>query len=362
MRETRAVWVSRWDYKEHPNVQEIVDNAARAHINVIYFQVRGQADAMYASSLEPWAAELSGTLGQDPGYDPLNELITAAHAKGIEVHAWLNVYPAWLGETPPPETVQPKPMYHEFNERYGNDWRLWRGSQPTSLGGEGYLTANPAHPAVADRVVEVSKDLLARYPLDGLHLDYVRYAGSELSLDPVSNQAYAKARATNPTLSREDWQRDQVTALVQRVRDEALPVRSGSRLTTSAWPVYRDRWGWYSGRGGYDAYYQDSRRWARDGLVSDIVPMIYGPTVDAYSERFEALANDHVSGAQPGGVVIGIGADYDSFADIAARIDIARNAGADGQAFFSYRALEEHDHWDALGSGPYSEPALPSWR
>jgi uncharacterized lipoprotein YddW (UPF0748 family) len=361
-RETRALWVSRWDFAEHPDPQAIVDRAAEAHLNVIFFQVRGQADAMYPSSLEPWAGELGGSLGQDPGWDPLAELISAAHAKDIEVHAWLNVYPVWMGSAPPPASTEPQHMYHDFTARYGQDWLLWQGSQPMSLGGEGYLTANPAHPAVAERVVEVCEDLLERYPLDGLHLDYIRYADRQFSEDPVSNQAYAEARAANPGLSRADWQRDQVTRLVQRVRDEALPVRPGARLTATAWPVYQDHWSWFRGNDGYSAMYQDSQRWAREGLVAGITPMTYGMTLDAHPDRFEILTRDYVEGSRPGGVIAGIGADYASFAEIEARIDIAREAGADGQALFSFRALEEHGHWAALGSGPYSEPAVPGWR
>lgn len=338
-----------------------MNKAASAHINVIFFQVRGQADALYPSSLEPWASDLTGTFGKDPGWDPLGELVTAAHAQGIEVHAWVNAYPVWMGATPPPASATPTPMYHDFNAKYGNDWLEWKGTQPMQLGQEGYLTANPAHPAVQQRVVDVSKDLLQRYPLDGIHLDYIRYGDSALSMDPVSNQAYDAAKAANPGLSREDWQRDQVTTLVQRVRDEALPVRPGARLTTTAWPVYKDNWGWYNGKDGYGAFYQDSERWAKDGLVSDITPMLYGTTMDSHLDRFQTLVNDYVSGSQPGGVVAGISADYASFSDVSTRIDIARQAGVKGEALFSFRALEQHNYWQALRDGPYQQPAVPNW-
>ena len=361
MRETRALWVSRWDFKENQDVQAIVDKAASANMNVILFQVRGQADALYRSDLEPWAADLTGTLGQDPGYDPLAELVEAAHAKGIEVHAWFNVYPAWMGQKEPPASVTPTPMYHDFNARYQSEWLQWRDGKPMRLGDEGYLWANPAHPAVADRVVAVSKDLLTRYPLDGLHLDYIRYAGPEYSDDPLSNRAYAEAVANEPGLSRADWQRAQVTGLVQRLRDEVLPVRPGARLTTTAWPVYQDRWGWYRQRDGYGAFYQDSQRWAREGVVSGIMPMIYGMTVHDHVDRFETLTRDYVDGSRPGGVIVGIGADYESFSAIAERIEIARQAGARGQALFSYRALDQHNHWSALRAGPYRQPAEPNW-
>jgi len=359
-RETRAVWVSRWDLKSHSDVDQIVAQVAGAHMNTIFFQVRGQADALYTPGLEPWSAVLGGALGRDPGWDPLAEMIARAHAAGIQVFAWVNAYTAWMGDTPPP-AVTPRPMYLDFNARYGNRWLQWQGSQPPRLAAGQYLWANPAHPAVADRIVAVCKDLLSRYPLDGLQLDYVRYQGRALSLDPVSNQAYGAASAGDPGLTRADWQRAQVTSLVQRVRDEALPLRPGARLTTTAWPVYQDRWGYVDGRDGYNEYYQDSQGWARQGLVAAIVPMLYGQTMRAHPERYEVLARDFVAGARPGGVVLGIGADLDSFATIASQIEAGRRAGALGQAFFSYGALQEHNYWAALRDGPYRQPAEPNW-
>ncbi len=361
VRETRAVWVSRFDLKDAGSVQAVVDKVAYAHMNTILFQVRGAADAVYSSSLEPRAAGVNQALGQDPSYDPLADLIAKAHAKGIQVQAWMNVYPVWQGDTPPPENLTPTPMYYDFHNRYGDEWLQWSGGQPMQLGGEGYLAANPAHPAVQDRVVDVAKDLLSRYELDGLHLDYVRYSGPEYSDDPLSNRLYSEAAAQNPGLSRADWQREQVTSLVRRVRDEALPLRPGAVFTTSAWAIYKDNRGWFKGRDGYNGYYQDSQGWASGGLVSAIMPMIYGTTLHDHLDRYQTLAQDYVAGSQPGRVVLGVGADYDSFADIAARIDVTRQVGARGQALFSYGALDQHNYWQALRDGPYQEPAAPDW-
>jgi len=252
-------------------------------------------------------------------------------------------------------------MYLEFNQRYGQEWLQWTRSGPQQLSADNYLSANPAHPAVVDRVVAVCKDVLARYPVDGLHLDYIRYAGPEYSYDPLSNSTYAQAVAQNSSLSHDQWQRDQVTGLVQRLGQEALPARPGARLTATAWPAYIDRWGWFSGRGGYDAYFQDSQGWAKSGLVAAITPMIYSPTVHDFPDRFQTLAQDYVTGSRPGAVLLGIGSDYATFGPIAQRIAIARSLGAQGQGLFSYRGLEEQGYWDELRAGPYSQPAQPNW-
>ncbi|NIN66992.1 MAG: family 10 glycosylhydrolase, partial [Anaerolineae bacterium] len=93
MVEARALWVPRWSYSSETDVKNIVNKAAQANFNILFFQVRGQADAYYLSQYEPWADRLSGALGQDPGWDPLATAIDEAHAAGLQLHAYVNVYP-----------------------------------------------------------------------------------------------------------------------------------------------------------------------------------------------------------------------------------------------------------------------------
>ena len=94
--EARALWLSRYDYSTQAQLVALIDSAAVANFNIIYFQARGNADALYAPGLEPWFRSLSGgTLGRDPGWDPLQVAIQRAHLRNIELHAWLNVTTAW---------------------------------------------------------------------------------------------------------------------------------------------------------------------------------------------------------------------------------------------------------------------------
>ncbi len=102
MVELRGLWVNRYDWTswgraaDPAKIDEIVENAAYAGFNAIFFQVRGTADAYYASELEPWAWRVSGgDLGKapEPFWDPLTYFVDKAHAAGLQVHAHLNVYP-----------------------------------------------------------------------------------------------------------------------------------------------------------------------------------------------------------------------------------------------------------------------------
>jgi len=354
--EVRALWVTRWDYSSSTDVIAIVDHAADAGFNVIFFQVRGNADAFYESSYEPWAQRLTGTLGQDPGWDPLAVAISRAHELGLQLHAYINVYPAWVGTSPPP-LANPEPMVLEFDRLYGDTWVQWDDSGPMDLNAS-YLWASPGHSAVADHIVEVAFDLISRYDVDGLHLDYVRYAGPSYSQDPESLSRYQIELIANPDLTWNEWQRSQITSLVSRIHDDLTSWGPALELSAAVWPVYRSRWPWWTGADGYDGYFQDSQGWLQAEHIDSTCPMLYGSTISPDEDRFQVLLQDHVDQAGSGSVYAGISADYDDFTSVADRIALARTVGAHGQAIFSARLVDQRGYWDDFAQGPYAQPAV----
>ena len=99
----RAAWVTRWALRSAEDVRTLLARLAEVGVNTVFFQVRGAADAFYRSSYEPWSDLLTGTLGEDPGWDPLRVAVREGHRLGLEVHAWVNVFTAFpdhrLGES-----------------------------------------------------------------------------------------------------------------------------------------------------------------------------------------------------------------------------------------------------------------------
>jgi uncharacterized lipoprotein YddW (UPF0748 family) len=354
--EGRALWVPRWSYKTAADVRAIVSKAASANFNILLFQVRGNGDAYYSSVYEPWSDRLTGSLGRYPGWDPLALAIQEAHAAGLQLHAYVNVYPSWLGVTPP-GTSTPQHMFHRFNAQYGNQWVQWdRNHNPMGLN-EQYLAANPAHPAVTEHVVAVCRDIVMNYDVDGLHLDYVRYSGPHFSYDPVSDRLFQDRGGGD----RGDWQRAQVSELVGRIYDEVLPLRPGMALSAAVWPIYKDKWGWVTygstTYAGYGGYFQDSRGWLKSGTMDFIAPMLYGTAVMNSRDRFNTLVADFMADSYGRQVYAGIHADYASFSEIEARINMARRAGCQGQAIFAYSVVDGKGYWDEFRAGPYAQPA-----
>ena len=370
MTEARALWVTRWNYATITDVQTLIEHAAGARFNMVLFQVRGAADAFYTPGLEPWAAGLSGTLGQDPGWDPLQTAIEAAHARGLELHAWINVYPAWLGQTAPMRDTAPEHLFWHLSERYSwDDWRVVDDEGVTMTLRKGYLWATPALTDVVERVVSVTEDIVTRYEVDGIHLDIVRYPGRAYSYDPFSNAGYEAAQAEEKGLTRAEWQRRQVTGLVKRVYSETILIRSDLRLSAAVWPIYQDHWEW-GYKAGYSDYYQDSQGWMTSETIDTIMPMLYTGMIISDPEALtltqfslvtaDFLANDGDRHAFPG-----ISAEHLDFSGVAERIAIARDLGAPGHAIFSAGVIDQKGYWDDLASVPYArEAVIPpmTWR
>jgi uncharacterized lipoprotein YddW (UPF0748 family) len=371
--EFRGLWVTRFDWTTFnqpaspARIDTIVNNAAAAGFNVIFFQVRGTADAYYTPGLEPWAQRVSGgSFGQppSPAWDPLAYFIQKAHAAGLQLHAYVNVYPVSdrVGSAcPPPPLVSPTPLYFLLQSAHGvTDGKLnaaqWTTADQPSCGD--YLMGTPASPVLQQHIKAVVTDLIDRYAVDGIHLDRVRYAGRTTSCDPVSEAAYgAPCFVFNGQTPYSDWQREQINTLVRDVyEDIILPAGRDIWLTAAVWHTYVDKWGWGYSQ-GYSDYYQDSQGWVKGGYIDAISPMMYSSNPETFRlERWTTLTADFQANRGDRYIVPGIGADQ-PFKEIADRIEAARQLGTAGHAIFSYGALEANGYFDDLASGPYAEPA-----
>lgn len=328
--EFRGMWVTRFDWTssvqpaDPAKIEEIVNDAASAHINVIFFQVRANADAYYAPGLEPWAKRVSGVFGQPPSpyWDPLATLVQAAHGQGIQVHAYLNVYPVWDDcQTPPAENVLPRPFYYDLRDFHGVTGSRLNGLQwntSYNVACSSYLRASPASTFVDDHLLAVGADLVTRYDIDGIHLDHIRYEGVNTSCDPVSEASAGANCFTTPPdgyLSYGDWQRAQVNGTVAKFYDQVVPLKPGLWLSAAVWPIYIDIWNW-GGQEGYYDYYQDSKAWVAGGYIDSISPMIYPGSYDCDNpgfwtqQRWETLTADFQASSAGRFVIPGIGTGY----------------------------------------------------
>jgi len=272
----RAIWVVRQVYRSPQEVADMMEQCSRAGFNTVLFQVRGNATAFYRSPYEPWSEELPTG---DPGFDPLAVAVTEAHRRGMALHAWMNVMPGWRGPLPPANRRQ---LYNTHP-----DWFLRDQAGRLQPLGEFYVSVNPCLPEVRRYLVGVFEDLVGRYGLDGLHLDYIRFPldkapkGSDYPYDARTLQLYRQATGKRPQDSRSRWtlwRQQQVTQLVREIRAMTRRVRPGLRLTAACLPdIDESRRHWF----------QDGPAWLGEGLVDAVFVMNYTDSTPLFRQRQE---------------------------------------------------------------------------
>jgi uncharacterized lipoprotein YddW (UPF0748 family) len=358
--ETRALWVLRTSLTAPASITTLVRTAREQGFNTLLVQVRGRGDAYYASALEPRAADLSH---QPASFDPLATVLAEAHQAGIRVHAWVNVdlvssavdlptsqehlvyrHPEWL--------MVPRPIAQQVakldpkNPAYAGQIARWTRGELELVEG---LYASPLQPEAAAYTRHVIADLVARYELDGVHLDYARYPNQQFDysrfaiaefradmrsrLTPAVVRELDAAEATDlfayPDRFPSEWKafrQARLTALVADIRRAVRAVRPDAMVTAAVTPDPQD---------AFDARLQDWRGWVADHLVDGIAPMAYTQEASRFAEQITAAREAAGSAV----VWAGIGAYRLTPAQTIDDIQMARKLGASGIALFSYDSL-----------------------
>lgn len=376
-REFRAAWiatVANIDWPSRPGLPPdrqraeltaLLDRAVATGLNAVILQIRPSADAIYPSPLEPWSAYLTGTMGKapDPPYDPLAFAVDEAHARGLELHVWFNPYRVRhadaTGDVDPAHASVALPG---AVRRYG-----------------AYLWFDPGEPAAADRFLEVVRDVVGRYDIDGVHIDDYFYPypiakdGREVPFP--DDESHARAVAAGGIADRAAWRRDNVDRLVQRLWSEVKQQKPHVLVGISPFGIWRP--GHPPGIKGLDqvaALNADPKKWLHEGWLDYLAPQLYW-RIDAPEQGYEKLlgwwAGENVKhrGLWPGLYTSRVRQDPAAAvtknvweAEEVVRQVAATQAhgGARGTIHFSMKALAEDFDGVAtkLAAGPYAAPAL----
>lgn len=283
----RAIWVTRWDYKKADDIPRIMENCAKAGFNTVLFQVRGNGTAFYKSHKEPWAEEFDF---KDPGYDPLERACNEAHDRGLQLHAWVNVMPAWRGPKAPRDKSQlyyahPDWFWYDkdgnrqpLNHKVGTKERGW------------YVSLNPCLPEVRSYLAELFGDIATRYEIDGLHMDYIRFPrepvvpGEQVPDYPRDDRTLALFESETHHAPDDDaaawdaWRTEQVNRLVEEIQTAVHRARPSAALTAAVGSD-PDR--------ATSHYFQDARTWMDRGIIDAVFLMNYTDDPQVFAKRIE---------------------------------------------------------------------------
>lgn len=341
------LWVPRTALLDRSSIAQVVERAREMHVRGLLVQVVGRGDAWYRSDILPRPEALG-----DPTLDPLGEILPAAHAAGLEVHAWMNCALVWSAPNPPRD---PRHVVHAHPE-----WvvRMPGGRSMARMGTwererlrvEGvYLS--PAPVGVRAWLASIAREIVERYPVDGVQLDYIREPGVPLTSDPASRTAFALrtgvdaeriARLPEPRRAGMDsawraFQEEQVTAIVRAVRDTLQRTRPGVSLSAA---VLADT------AIAQNRHAQTWQAWLREGLLDRAFVMCYAPPVQTVLDQ---VTGYDTALAAEGRVVPGIAVYNSPAADAAAKLKGAMARGFRSFALYSYDTLfAQRGYWPAL--------------
>ncbi|MBA3960967.1 MAG: family 10 glycosylhydrolase [Chthoniobacterales bacterium] len=360
-REFRGVWVAsvyNLDWPSRPGLSAaaqkaeliaILDRAAELKLNAILLQVRPASDALYASNKEPWSEFLTGRIGAFPGYDPLAFAITEAHARGLELHAWVNPFRAAISASsalPENHVVKEHP---EWIRRFGR--QLW---------------VDPGDPAARNYVIGVITDIVQRYNVDGIHIDdyfypYPLKPGAATFPDDSTWQRFGAGKGP----SRADWRRENINDFVRSMYHAVKATKPNVRVGISPFGI------WKPGipattKAGLDAYgelFADSRKWLAQGWCDYLAPQLYWGIHPA-DQSFPVLldwwrAQSHGTPVWPGIATERIGTKRPA-REIIDQIALTRQGtNTPGNIQWSMKALMRNQGGidNLLKNGPYAEKA-----
>ncbi len=283
----RGIWVSTVMNLDYPSVKttdaatlkaeadKILDNIKAMNMNTVFLQVRPCGDAFYKSDIFPWSSYISGTQGVAPagGFDPLEYWVSAAHARGLELHAWINPYRITRGGDT------------EWNSLSADNPAKGDYADCVVKYSDGNYYYDPGNPKSVDLIVKGALEIVNNYDVDGIHMDDYFYPGTSFN-DDASWNAYGSGYSDKSA-----WRRDNVNKLVAELDTKLHQADSSLRFGISPQGIWANSTTMPNGSAtkGSEAYTQkfaDCLAWINAGTIDYIVPQIYwniGYTVADYS-------------------------------------------------------------------------------
>lgn len=270
-REFRAAWIQsvNGQFRGMPteklkqNLIGQLNSLQKAGINAIIFQVRPEADALYASRLEPWSRFLTGVQGKapEPYWDPMQFMIDECHKRGMEFHAWINPYRT---KTTLKSELAPNHVYNIHPE-----WFVTYGDQ---------LYFDPALPESRRHICMVVSDIVSRYDVDAIHMDDYFYPYPIKGKDFPDDASFA--RFGGGFSNKGDWRRSNVNVLIKKLHETIREIKPWVKFGVSPFGIYRNEssdplGSKTEGLQNYDDLYADVLLWAREGWIDYNIPQIY---------------------------------------------------------------------------------------
>ena len=340
--EIRAMWLDRGSIVRAGSEQglaKIFDRLAAAGINTVFFETVNAGYPIYPSTVAPQNNPLVR------GWDPLASGVKLAHERGMELHAWVWTFAAGnrrhnllvnLPEDYPGPVIAAHP-----------DWASYDNRGSLFPPGQGKPFLDPANLAARQYLLRLFEEIVSRYQVDGLQLDYIRYPFQDPGADRTygyglaARQQFQQLTGVDPTTikpsDRDLWQRwtdfrtNQIDSFVAQAAQRLRQKRSNLVISVAVFPL--------SEHDRIHKLQQHWEVWANRGDIDLVVPMTYAP--DTY--RFQRLAQPWITSNKLGSALILPGIRILNLPVLGAfdQIQLVRDLPVSGYSLFAVENLND---------------------
>ncbi|WP_339249543.1 family 10 glycosylhydrolase [Paenibacillus sp. FSL P2-0136] len=247
--------------KQKKEFDSLLDKLKAAGFNSVFVQVRPSGDALYPSQIVPWSKVLSGTQGKEPGYDPLAYMVSSAHSRGMQLHAWFNPFRA----TTDASTSSLAPNHVA---KLHPDW---------IVKAENKLYINPGIPEARQHIIDTVMEVVRGYDIDGVHLDDYFYPSNVAFADDTAFKTFNSQGIS----SKGNWRRDNINQFIRQLGQEIHAAKPSVSYGVSPFGVWRNKKADSTGSdttagvSAYDDMYADVRTWIQSGWIDYVAPQVY---------------------------------------------------------------------------------------
>ena len=351
----RYLWVIRDVLKSKKSIDDMVNFAIEKNINHLFVQVRGRGDSFYESQFTSRSQILS-----ESEFDPLAYLLDTANGKGINIHAWVNVYFLWSSKSLPKDERHILHMQQQWLDTT-EEWPVDVGKQlemvAVNNSNEG-LFLSPNHPDVNEYLIKVFRELITNYDIDGLHLDYIRYQDAEYGRNPYAIARFKSESGNDPgpwflemerstiasprliaNMKRwNNFKRKAVTSLVKDTRALVDEVRPDCIISAAVKPnlyVARER------------YFQEWNVWLAAGYLDWVVPMNYSSKKREFARNIDVI-NDNFPKKYREKIIMGIALHNQTPSEASEKIKFSRLRQFPRVSIFSYKIMIKDHRYSAV--------------
>jgi len=334
----RGLWVVRYEMLTPQSIDSLIAIANRYQFTDLFVQVRGRGDAYYNSAYEPRAE------GLQSDFDPLGYLISRKGDNSFRIHAWINVFYLWSSDSLPESQnhlVYQQPDWISYPAKASQDSLL-----SLRKGGSEGLYNSPLLPEVQQHIFNIVDDILSKYDVDGIHLDYIRFPGKDFDFHPWIRHSFKKAYILDPLELKNDkenfvqkygytgyelyydrWTRFLQDGLSDFVKSLATKVRNKKPDVIISAAVKADL------AKAHLYYYQEWDRWLKKGWLDWAIPMNYTGDNIQFLERIHMMFNAGMMDR----ILIGISLFNQSDTSVLDKIADVKELSLNGYVLFSYK-------------------------